>query len=370
MDLREQPNHHNELLFVGFNQDNACFACGTKNGFRIYNCDPFKETFCREFACDGIWRVEMLFRCNILALVGNGSNTRFQENKVVIWDDHQSRCIGELSFKSPVRSVKLRRDRIVVVLSEKVFIYNFADLKLIEHYETSPNPNGICALCPHNSSNVLACPGIQQGYIRIELFDRKKNQSHMIAAHSGNISFIALNSDGTIVASSSEKGTTIKLFDTQTGNALREFKRGSSEARIQCLAFSPQSDFLAVSSSKGTIHIFQIKSLSESDGGSSVHEDELKSAPVSSVLSTTKNLVKKLPGSKYFASEASTSILKYRVADEVKHVVAFGVSDKNVLFVVGSDGTFHKLLFDGEKGSELVVAEKCKFVKEGPEDGP
>jgi hypothetical protein len=34
---------------------------------------------------------------------------------VMIWDDHQSRCIGELSFRVEVRAVRLRRDKIVVV---------------------------------------------------------------------------------------------------------------------------------------------------------------------------------------------------------------------------------------------------------------
>lgn len=55
----------------------------------------------------GIGYIEMLYRSNIFALISGGDNPKKSLNKVMIWEDSQKRIIGELSFKSEVKSVKM-----------------------------------------------------------------------------------------------------------------------------------------------------------------------------------------------------------------------------------------------------------------------
>ena len=43
----------NEVLYIGFNQDQSCFAVGTTTGFKVFNCSPFKEVRCPPSAAPG-----------------------------------------------------------------------------------------------------------------------------------------------------------------------------------------------------------------------------------------------------------------------------------------------------------------------------
>ncbi|KAF9296453.1 WD repeat domain phosphoinositide-interacting protein 3, partial [Mortierella antarctica] len=156
------------LLYASFNQDFGCFSCGLDSGFRIFNCDPLKEKMRKEFEDGGICIVEMLFRCNYLALVGGGKNPKYPPNKVIIWDDERNRGVIELEFRSEVKAVRLRRDKFVVVLVNKVIVYSFNLQPTKLHvFETVDNDRGLVALSSSDKHAILIFPGRQSGHIQI-----------------------------------------------------------------------------------------------------------------------------------------------------------------------------------------------------------
>ncbi|KAJ8435725.1 hypothetical protein Cgig2_017704 [Carnegiea gigantea] len=350
-------SQHPALLHVSFNQDSGCFASGTDRGFRIYNCDPFREIFRRDFdRGGGIAKVEMLFRCNILALVGGGPDPLYPVNKVMIWDDHQSRCIGELSFRSEVRGVRLRRDRIVVVLEQKVFVYNFTDLKLLHQIETIANPKGLCEISQSAGKLVLVCPGLQKGQVRVEHYASKRPK--FIMAHDSRIACFALTQDGGLLATASSKGTLVRVFNTFDGSLLQEVRRGADRAEIYSLAFSATAQWLAVSSDKGTVHVFSLKVNYGSPGNDNLHaapESNTSAAFGGSSLSFIKGV---LP--RYFSSE--WSVAQFHLVEGAQYIVAFG-HQKNTVIILGMDGSFYRCQFDPVKGGEMSQLEYHNFLK-------
>ncbi|KAK4750934.1 hypothetical protein SAY87_004416 [Trapa incisa] len=344
------------LLHLSFNQDHGCFAAGTESGFRIYNCDPFREIFRREFEEGGVGAVEMLFRCNILALVGGGSRPQYPLNKVMIWDDHQSRCIGELSFRSEVKSVKLRRDRIVVVLLQKILVYNFADLKLLHQIETFTNPNGLCVLSQNSGQMVLVCPGLQKGQVRIEHYASRRTK--FIMAHDSRIACFTLSQDGRFLATTSSKGTLVRVFNTLDGSLLQEVRRGADRAEIYSLAFSATAQWLAVSSDKGTVHVFSLKVEPGTLGNELSHDSSEPAGSPSSMISSLSFMKGVLP--RYFSSE--WSVAQFRLHEGLQYIVAFG-HQKNTVIILGMDGSFYRCQFDPVTGGEMAQLEYYNFLK-------
>lgn len=103
-----------------------------------------------------------------------------------------------------------------MVLESKTYVYNFQNLKMIEVIETASNVRGVCAVSPSKDICVLAAPDKKVGTIRVIHFD-KGSKTLLINAHQSAIASMALNNEGGILATASDKGTLVRLFDTETG---------------------------------------------------------------------------------------------------------------------------------------------------------
>lgn len=246
-----------------------------------------------------ISQIELLYRTNLSALSGQSNSPSFPPNKVLIWDDHVGNIRGELSYRQKVLNVKLRKDRIVVVLRDRIYIYSFYDFSLLDKVYTGENPLGLIGISTDNggvggsttgaerddSPNengtrnglVLACPSTQKGQVRVELYGLRRTT--FVDAHDSSLGALALSIDGTLLATASERGTVIRLFDTRgvtigggrrpndksdkshisSSTPLKEFRRGVERATVSCLVFSIDNAWLGCVSNHGTAHVFRVQ---------------------------------------------------------------------------------------------------------------
>jgi WD40 repeat protein len=87
----------------------------------------------------------------------------------------------------------------------------------------------------------------------------------LIDTHNTPVAAIALALNGSRLATASEKGTLVRVFDTSSGHKLQELRRGTDPAEIYHISFDRSCAWLAVTSDKNTVHVFALRDVSEKD---------------------------------------------------------------------------------------------------------
>ncbi|CAH8627867.1 unnamed protein product [Schistosoma rodhaini] len=396
------------ILFVGFNQDYGCFAVGMQNGFRIFNCDPLKQLERYEFDIrdgTGVGYMEMLFRTNLLGILGGGNHSRLPSNVACLWDGIKQQFVLEITCATDVRGIRLRHDRIIIILVNAVKVYTFSPSpQLIFESNTCSNPSGLCYVCQSVDNPLVVFPGRRPGVVslvhigntgsNVNLNNNANNNNsgnitnnnsntttnnnigstntisinticpsstnatnmppRQIIAHENPLASITLNRDGYLLATASQKGTLIRIFSTKDCTLLHELRRGTSQATITSLSFNKDSDLLCVTSERGTAHIFCLTKDSLTNprniqiGSSS---NSISSSGNNS--NTSSNHSPHLTKSSGFGSGklslrslfSTTSHVRCVLETKFKAICAFSSVSPDTLIVLSADGSYYKYTF-------------------------
>jgi len=365
-------NTTTNIYFLNFNQTYSCFCLGTDKGYEIYSCNPLKRILKKQVPPNGVSFISMLNETNIVAYIKKDhSKDKKEEKKVIIYNESDDIIVGILEFKDVIRQVLLNNSSIVVTLDDHAYVYSLLKLNLQHKIDINPITRGIACISPViNSIFYLGLTNNIIGGIKIMRFRVKNryniiNESNanngnlgnntsgditantnnsiehinaknsIIMAHQSNIRFITLSQDGKFIATCSEKGTLIRIYNTDTKHLVKELRRGSDEAIINWICFNQDNSHLLCRSKKGTIHIFHTDYKEE-------RKQNNKLLYVTSYINKYLSPLKQyMP--KYIDSEWSFAQFNFQGKSTIS---SFSITEPNVIYVISFEGIVFKINFN------------------------
>ena len=357
---------NSKMLCFAFNQDSSCFCIGTEKGFIIYKASPLNDYYIRDLN-GGIGQIAMFNNSNLVGLVGGGKRPYAALNKLVIWNDATSKPILEIEVDFKIKNIKVKNSLIAIIGKKKIKIYYFNSLEDIMSYKdidtiaTPENKNGIFAMNTDPKKHIIAYPTKNIGEIMIKTYLRKKNnndesdskivfKTETIAAHQSEVTAMTLDPKGDILASVSQKGSLIRLFDTSTGAFLKGLRRGNDSADIYSINFDTTSRHVLITSSKGTVHIFNLG------------KNKLVKNPKSFLSSLAPFLNMQ---NTYLDNE--WSFAQYHTKCKVNNIANFSGINNDIV-VLTEDGMYYRAQFNNKGGECNTLQEKSFLGMENKDD--
>jgi len=234
------------------NGSSECLSFVTGDLLTIFQIGSLTQRFQRSFGRVPIL-AEVLAKTNIVALVFSAD-----PHTLLIWDDHQSIVIKELTSPSPIVNLHFIGPYLLLVNLQSSILYRIEDFQLIHKEITGNNPNGLADLKVNQASDYqLVVPSPEIGHVIISQSESQVS----FQAHQNPLSALTINSDASLIATASERGTIIRIWSCKFQNVpqkIQEFRRGAEVTTIHSLNFHPNPDInlLAVTGKTKTTHLF------------------------------------------------------------------------------------------------------------------
>lgn len=296
---------------MSFNQDRDCLALALSKGIQIRTMDDLTKSHVHKLDIKGGTNcIQVLHRTSLVAV------TKSRTPRIVsLIYAKNGNVLKDLSFTSAVRRIEMNRLCMVILTASgelHIFVLEegkrrqgirfLASIGLLHKSESSRIMTAEGAslqgsffdLASHATTDgeswLVAKSMEGVGYVSVYKITWKSSTAmsssgnsvnhsqeaslekpaiklvNTVCAHNHSISKIALcgmshsstTKSDLLFATTSVKGTLIRVFRLSTCEKLYEFQRGSSPCTIHSLAFNSDATTLSVSGSKGTVHLFRL----------------------------------------------------------------------------------------------------------------
>lgn len=259
----ELINDKEDLIkYYNFNEDASCITLGTKTGFKIITCNPFKSYLTTKLGRE-VDIIEMFHSSNILVIKS------LEKNKLIIWDDNKKKIIREMRLLSHIRLIRIIKNILFVVTDLKIYLFNFEDLSLIYSFEIFFTQKELISF-NINKNIVIVYTNKNKKSIYIKNINPKSKINDIDAQkdieiknnEKLNYNYIQLNKKGSILAAACD-GKVILYKISNKENIKTIENNDLKDDNINCICFNDNDKFLAVSNVKGNIYIFEISTQDE-----------------------------------------------------------------------------------------------------------
>ena len=341
-----------KILHLSFNKDKTCLALGMQTGYRIYDLSKKgTETllYYERILGKGIGIIEMLEKTSILALVGGGNDPYGPSNKIHIYDDQKGTVVANMTFKSNVLNIRLKKDKILVICESFIYFINFENFKPIDSMDLGEEKKKKIAFAftlepevnklAYNINNIN---NNKENKIIINSYegDNKKTSIKLNTNFNTNnlIRCIEFNKKGNLLAITAKYCNHIEIYNSETGLIVGKCNLEPENINTKYLSFSFESDFICCFLENGEVNIFNIKSVSnileEDDENFNLikNENEIKEIklwtkfylPEKNVICTFANFMENEQG-------------------------------KDFIICIGNKGNYYLVKFDKDKSEDLAL---------------
>lgn len=357
-----------KILYLSFNKDKSCLALGMQKGYRIYDLTKKDLFYYQRILGKGIGIIEMIEKTCILGLVGGGNDPWRDPKQVNLYDDRLGKIIAHVKFNSNVLNIRLKKDKILVICENNIYIITYSNFKSIDSIEFGEEKKKkiifAFTLDPDVDKLAYNLKKNLENKIIINSYDKdnKKTKVELKTKFDLNhiINCMEFNNKGQLLAITAINYKYLEIYNSETGLIMYKCELESDYLNNKNISFSQENDFISCFLDNGVVNIFNIKS-----EVNMLEDDEEEENINLNVNNNINNEVKDIIiWTKFYLPE------KYVICS----IVNFFENEQHKKYVIciGNKGNYYLVIFDKNKSENLAlkICEKYFLKNEDAFENP